>query len=1043
MSNIFRFSPHDNNADQNPSPGVSDSHKFSSLVEQLRAVQNAKKNDSESCRSEIDAICAKNASGASKKLLTQLKTMDKDGVKDLINNPKQPYKKKVLNLQAREKLREQMRKKLKVLGADGDEYPLEPDECIDYEKIPDTLIAQIGKTIDMNLEIEDMDLSESINEESMEDRDIEVVKQNLGQDFLMGSEMLLMNGFSLLAETDNESEYKALDDSIPRLPPLPAERHDRPPSPPPEPVPPVDEAVFSSTDKPWSPIRKVCQSYAGRFVDEDWDIESAKNPDPPPFNHPSQTPFVPHESTPKEDEPTPVEKFKLVEKVSLVEKTSPVEKVKPVESVETKAPVKGDDDEWDILAKVPSDDQKSEQSHPSDSAQRANETYGEYRRRLETERMKVEPEVVEAQAGSSISVINNSNTTVNNNNNNRPPNEYNRFQPRSQQNQRKPNDRNNDDKNSGHGNSTARNTNWMSNNRRTINDNRNNKNDSRQQNRKSRNEMDRGRDRQDGNFQRNTSRETNNSFDSGRHDRFDEVKDVHNYRFKGETESQEPDIERLTSILNPKPLQFKGSFNVRSQNASSSGYNQRAGRNRTPVNNSMERDFDMSLLPSANDVRPCLTTLRKVMEIDAEITKLHEKIHGIDKVISNLQSERIGYQKSFSSLQHDRKVLFDNLMKRAMSNSDAGGEHQRDKSNSRDSMVANTSQTKSVNEKRLQNIVDQKKRKHDDQVEEPKKKKPVIEVMETTSAAAKAEQRRKEKEEEERRQKLVEKKRLKQLRREREEAEKARLEEKIRKEAAASTTITIKQEPKDKSVDKTKSGKVSGKSQKAPEKTIEPKKILFKQSEILQVNESYKVKIPRFMLPRVALSQNLIDTFKSTGSLEVSIDDWNKWCNPIKLEPKVKKEADKPSKAKSPDVDDPLAIPEFDEDPLGVDDTSMNPLTPGSNLTNDDEMLIEIQTEQDYSEWSGNFTAHESPIVHLCNVNGKFAVAASEDGKVFKYNLRDGKLAAVFSKHTEICNSFLYDDKGYIYTVSSDGFLHKIKFKVRQCCIVCYLTFYL
>lgn len=976
--------------------------------------------------------------------------MDKDGVKDLINNPKQPYKKKVLNLQAREKLREQMRKKLKVLGADGDEYPLEPDECIDYEKIPDTLIAQIGKTIDMNLEIEDMDLSESINEETMEDRDIEVVKQNLGQDFLMGSEMLLMNGFSLLAETDNESEYKALDDSIPRMPPLPAERHDRPPSPPPEPVPPVPEpvrmpveqAVFSSNDKPWSPIRKAPQPYAGRFVDEDWDIESAKNPDPPPFNQASQTPFVPHESTPKADEPRQVEKVKPVEKVSEVDQAKPVESVEKKAPVEIKAPVPVDDDEWDIAAKVPSDDHKSEPAHPPDTAQRANETYGEYRRRLESERVKVEPEVVEAQAGTSINVISNSNNNnvKNNNNNNRPSNEFNRFQPRNQQNQRKPNDRNNDDKNSGHGNSTARNNNWNSNNRRTTIDTRNNQNDSRQQNRQSRYEMDRGRDRPDGNFQRNTSRDTNNSFDSGRHDRFDDVKDVHNYRFKGEKESQEPDIERLTSILNPKPLQFKGSFNVRSQAASCSGYNQRDGRNRTPVNNSMERDFDETLLPSPNDVRPCLTTLRKVMEIDAEITRLHEKIHGIDKVISNLQSERIGYQKSFSSLQHDRKVLFDNLMKRAMSNSDAGAEHQRDKSNSRDSTVASTSQSKLANEKKLQNIVDQKKRKHDEQVEEPKKKKPAVEIMETTSAAAKAEQRRKEKEEEERRQKLIEKKRLKQLRREREEAERARLEEKIRREAAASTTITVKQEPRGKSVDKTKSGKSSGKTQKAPERMVEPK-ILFKRSEILQVSESYKLKTPRFMLPRVSLSQNLIDVFKSTGSLEVNIDDWNKWCSPVKLEPKVKKEADKPVKAKSPVEDDPLAIPDFIEDPLGVDDTSMNPLTPGSNLTNDDEMLIEIQTEQDYSEWSGNFTAHDSPIVHLCNVNGKFVVAASEDGKVFKYHLSDGKLAAVFSKHTEICNSFLYDDKGSIYTVSSDGYLHKIKFKVRKSSIICYSTF--
>lgn len=938
-------------------------------MEQLRAVQSAKRNDGDSSRSDIDAICAKNASEASKKLLTQLKTMDKDGVKDLINNPKQPYKKKVLNLQAREKLREQMRKKLKDLGSDGNmsEFPLEPDECIDYEKIPETLIAQIGKTIDMEME-EDMDLSESINE-TIEDRDIEVVKQNLGQDFLMGSEMLLMNGFSLLAETDNESE----------MPPLPAEVPDKPPSPPPEPVPPVpdpillpvDKAVFSSCDRPWSPLRPA--------INDRWDIESAKNPDPPSFTsftNPSKTPFSRAVSTPKEDVPVPLEK--------------PTQELKSVNKTSTEV-----DDEWDkpSAPAAHATDQNQETALP-DLAQRANETYGEYRRRLN-----------DSQACST------STPTGNIQNNNRQQNDFNQAQVRIQQNLKNFNF-NNGEKNAGRGNPNG-------NRNARRNDNRINQNDSRQQNRKSRFDMDRGRDRLGGGFTRNSSRDTNNSYDSGRADRFDEVKDAHNYRFKEEKES---DIDRLTSILNPKPLQFRGSFNVRSQNTS--GNNQRG--NRTPVNNSVERDFDDSLLPLPNDARPCLTTLRKVMEIDAEIAKFHEKIHGIDKVISNLQSERIGYQKSSSSLQHDRKVLFDNLMKRAMTTNES--EHQRDQSNSRDSTVVTAPTQKSTIEKKLQNIVNQKKRKHDNQIEEPKKKKQVIDTTETTSAAAKAEQIRKEREEKERHKKVLERKRI---RREREEAEKARLEEKIRREAAASTTVTVKQEPSDKSVEKAKSSKSKHSTGKAQRESEESKssKILINPNEILHGN--YELKKLNIQLPRVPLAQNLIDSYLSAGCLNIDIDDWSKWSKPMKPE-KIEK-TEKPVKAKSPEVrgGDPLVIPESNEDPLAIDDSSMNPLTPGSNLTNDDSMLIEIQTDQDYSEWSGTFTAHDSPIVHLSNVNGKFVVAASEDGKVFKYHLNDGKLAAVFSKHTEICNSFMYDDKGNIYTISTDGFLHKIKFKVR------------
>ena len=50
-------------------------------------------------------------------------------------------------------------------------------------------------------------------------------------------------------------------------------------------------------------------------------------------------------------------------------------------------------------------------------------------------------------------------------------------------------------------------------------------------------------------------------------------------------------------------------------------------------------------------------------DIDIEISKLIERMHGIDKVINNLQSERSIIQKSFSKIQHDRKILLDSLMK--------------------------------------------------------------------------------------------------------------------------------------------------------------------------------------------------------------------------------------------------------------------------------------------------------------------------------------------------------------------------------------------
>lgn len=979
---------------------ASDAPKFKSLVDHLRAVQNSTRNDSnhDNSKSDIDAICEKNASEASKKLLTQLKTMDKGGVKDLINNPKQPYKKKVLNIQAREKLREQMRKKLKRLGdeCDSGDYQFEPDECIDYEKIPESLIAQIGKTIDMNLDVDDMDLSESINEDNNEDRDIEVVTKNLGNDFLMGSEILLMNGFSLLAETEQDTEVaiRRFEDSDLRLPPLPAESQSKPPSPPPEPVPPPiklheEKAVYSSLEKPWSPIRNKRPV----ITEDDWDIESAKNPDPPNLTISKElvkdTSALP---------PTPIPVPVVQTPCAIISESPSVLIEKPLPLIVNVAKEEVKDDERDIATtSKPSEEKRSEP--PVESSQRAGETYGDYRRRLAAERESKNGEMID----------------------NMPANDFNRM---------KENDLRG-------GGSNNRNDNW-NNRRKNQNDARKDQNYSNQQNRKSRFEMNRGRDRPQNNLRfqpRNSSRDTNHAHESGR--TFDDVKDVHNYRFQHEKKnSQEPDIDRLNTILHPKPIQFKGSFNKRSQNTNNYNNHRSTSRNRTSVTNSVERDFDENLLPSENDVRPCLSTLKKVMEIDAEMTRVHDKVHGIDKVISNLQLERVGYQKKITQLQHDRKVLFENLMKRAVSNADAD-KHEAQAHEKEPSVGPSpTTSQKSVIEKKLQNIVDQKKRKHEEQTEEPKKKKPTVEVMETTSAADKAAQLRKEKEEEERRQQSIEKKRLKMLRKERQRADQVRLEEKIRQEAAVNTVTTVKQEIKEKSVERVKSHKQQQQQQKQSEKSQKSNElkelttILFKQNEILQL-ENFKDKKFSLQLKKVLLSQNLVDLFTSNGSLEIEIDDWKKWSLPEQNGKEKIKEEEK-VKLESPEIfEDPLAIPETMVDPLAVDEEIIKPPTPGTNLTVDDSMLIELPSEQDYTVWTGNFSAHEDPIVHLQNVVGKFIVCASEGGKVYKYHLKDGKLAAVFSKHTEICNSFLYDHPGSLYTVSSDGFLHKIKFKVK------------
>jgi hypothetical protein len=205
--------------------------------------------------------------------LNEIKTTDKGDIKDLINNPKQPHVKAAITYHALEKLRRGMRKQLKTLGgAEEDTDFFDAQESVDLKDIPQTLIAQMGQ----ELGVEDMDLSNF--DETFEDKEMAVVENNLGNDFLSGSEALLMNGFSLLGESENEPELP---------PPLPVETIK-----PPEPVPPPSstssEAVFSSVNKPWSaaPPPPPPKPIAARFYnEEDWDIDSAKNPDPPSLHN--------------------------------------------------------------------------------------------------------------------------------------------------------------------------------------------------------------------------------------------------------------------------------------------------------------------------------------------------------------------------------------------------------------------------------------------------------------------------------------------------------------------------------------------------------------------------------------------------------------------------------------------------------------------------------------------------------------------------------------------------------------------------------------
>lgn len=176
--------------------------------------------------------------------------------------------KAAITYHALEKLRRGMRKQLKTLGgAEDDADYFDAQDSVELKDIPQTLIAQMGH----ELGVDDMDLS-SFDDGVVEDKEMAVVEKNLGNDFLLGSEELLMNGFSLLGESENEPDLPP--------PPLPSEVIK-----PPEPVPlPLQEAAFSSTNTAWSQapaIFKPNTPSQQKFYEDEWDIDSAKNPDPP------------------------------------------------------------------------------------------------------------------------------------------------------------------------------------------------------------------------------------------------------------------------------------------------------------------------------------------------------------------------------------------------------------------------------------------------------------------------------------------------------------------------------------------------------------------------------------------------------------------------------------------------------------------------------------------------------------------------------------------------------------------------------------------
>lgn len=1094
MIKIIHFSfKRDNNAPATAVPAIespsNDDQRPKSLVEQLKStMRKTPRSNSIDTSESIDA-CARNAS---KKLFSQLKTMDKDNVKELINNPKQPHKMAVMNIQAREKLREGMRKQLKTLGAeDQDDVMFDVEESVNCENIPETLIAQISRTVNTDLGVEDMDLQQDGEVDDMtildDDKDMEVVEKNLGNDFLFGSEMLLMNGFSLLGENETEggeADIKIPDDNRflppPALPPLPIE----PTMPkPPEPVPSPSvlksnssdstDAVFSSSNKPWT---VVAPKPIPPRLNKEFE-KSSRNPDPPGFNDSSKIEIQPIQVI--VSQPVTQTKVPTVEGainnaniIEVVASENPllnaVKNLPPPSSTNTNLiPLKSasidekqqlggatpgnqnnsskisaaatpnvnnlktvlNDDDWDNpVAATPAPAEQQNEATPvvNESEQRANETYGDYRRRLKgMENNKRDDRRKDFDDEDRMSKVSENSWTSRNNNNN--------------------NNNNNERKSRFEGIRGGRKNNNNNNDRRHYDNN---------------NSRDRNRDRW--------------RDDRGREE---DMKDAFNYRFNA---SADADPDRLTNILNPKPVNFRGSFKKRGGH--SRDFNRSPSRERTPLNNSMEREFGETVVSSASDIRPCYHTMKKILEIDNNLSKTFEKIHGIDKVISNLQIERVNHQKTVTRLMHDRKVLFDNVIRRSMANENNANnesveqEVREPKEKKRQRLIDDdddrpTATTIHISpmkpsSKKIVDLTEQKKRKNEEssaasskEDESSKKKRFVIEEEPKTP-----QQRQREQEEKERLRRIEEIRKIKQQRKEREAAAQRQLEEQAIRESNDFIPI-IKTESRDKSSDKahkTKTIQPSSsvkveKDSKKEKSVANDERVLIKLSDVINPAD-HKIKKMELKLPGVKLSQSALEQFKIKHFVEITLEDWNKWSQPIaKVEKPTEKPVEKPEqeqekekesevmpvvemeeeKEKSPPKEEVKLIEKVEKDPLAIDDFEIEhpPTTPGSHLTMDDEEVsiasISNDDDQDYSEWAGNFSAHVNPIVYLQNIDGKFMVCAAECGKLYKYRLKTGKCEAIFSMHTEICNSFVYNDQEHsIFTASSDGTSYRLKIKV-------------
>lgn len=113
------------------------------------------------------------------------------------------------------------------------------------------------------------------------------------------------------------------------------------------------------------------------------------------------------------------------------------------------------------------------------------------------------------------------------------------------------------------------------------------------------------------------------------------------------------------------------------------------------------------------------------------------------------------------------------------------------------------------------------------------------------------------------------------------------------------------------------------------------------------------------------------------------------------------------------------------------------PQLPPIEVSTSDETSLSDGGSQDDASFDGCFFGNRLVIVYVL-VIGRYLLAASEDGNVYKYVWRTGEMVATFAQHSQTVTSLVQTAPATILSISLDGFVRQFQLKVSILGHKCY-----